>query len=322
MPGEVLPAGEVRGLMADKTTAPSSVREHLRGRLQSEEMMAQPARVINMDDHRTASPQLEDGFLRIANELFDAILRFRFTLKQQSVLLAIVRKTYGYGKKADDMSASQIGDLCGMPRNHVTETLNELQRMNVITKSAGSYGCVIGINKRHSEWVKEDRKKPATSPESGLVPNQDTSPESGLELVPNQDRSIVPNRDTQKTTFQKTTSKDKHTADGAEKPAPSVPAEFAEFWSAYPKREGSNSKADALKAWNARIRAGVKAEDMLAGVKRYAAFCAVKGMAGTQYVKQAASFLGTGAHWAEAWAVQEQKAQPTRIAGLPVGNML
>lgn len=277
-----------------------------------------------MDDHRSDGPQLEDGFVRIANELFDAILRFRFTLKQQSVLLAIVRKTYGYGKKADDMSASQIGDLCGMPRNHVTETLNELQRMNVITKSAGSYGCVIGINKRHSEWVKDDRKKPSTSPESGLVPNQDTSPESGLVLVPNQDRSVVPNQDTQKTTFQKTTSKDKH--QGADKPAPRVPAEFAEFWLAYPKREGSNSKADALKAWNARIRAGVKAEDMLAGVKRYAAFCAAKGMVGTQYVKQASSFLGTGEHWAAEWAAAVSPASaPARqlpggaISGASIG---
>lgn len=178
--------------------------------------MALTAQVIQMDERRSSGPQLEDGHIRIANELFDAILRFRFTLKQQSVVLAIMRKTYGYGKKADDMSASQIGEACGMSRNHVTETLNELAAMNVITKSAGNYGCVIGINKLYKEWkeVEKSKKNTPASPESGLVPNQDTSPESGLEVVPNRDRSIVPNRDTQKTTFQKTTSKEK-----ARKPA-------------------------------------------------------------------------------------------------------
>lgn len=99
--------------------------------------MSAVAKVISMEERRQGAPQLENGFVRIANELFDSILRFRFTLKQQSVLLAVVRKTYGYGKKSDDVSASQIGELCGMSRNHVTETLNELVAMNVITKAPG-----------------------------------------------------------------------------------------------------------------------------------------------------------------------------------------
>src|SRR3546814_10601235 len=37
-------------------------------------------------------------------------------------------------------------------------------------------------------------------------------------------------------------------------------AEFESFWAEYPKREGSNSKKTAFKAWNARLRSGVKAE--------------------------------------------------------------
>lgn len=207
-------------------------------------------KVIRMDEHRKASPQLEDGYIRIANELFDAILRFRFTLKQQSVLLAIARKTYGYGKKADDVSAAQIGELCGMSRNHVTETLNELASMNVINKTPGKYGCVIGINKRHTGWKKPEKatQSASTSPDSGLVPNRDTtSPESGLALVPNQDRSVVPNRDTQKTTFQKTTSKDnlKRIAQSADRAAsPDVEAAFADFWETFGyKKDTAKAKA-------------------------------------------------------------------------------
>ncbi|WP_374993057.1 replication protein, partial [Burkholderia multivorans] len=50
------------------------------------------------------SPQIEDGYTRIANELYEAILGFGFTQRQLLVLLTVLRKTYGYGKKEDDMS--------------------------------------------------------------------------------------------------------------------------------------------------------------------------------------------------------------------------
>lgn len=236
-------------------------------------MSAAVARVISMDEHRRATPQLEDGHIRIANELFDAILKFPFTLKQQSVVLAILRKTYGYSKKVDDVSASQIGDLCGISRNHVTEALNELAEMKVITKARGNYGSLVGINKLYGEWVhleKPQAKK--RSPESGLVPNKDaTSPESGLVLVPNQDRSIVPNQDTQQTTFQQTTSttNPKRIAQSADCAA-STAAEsaFADFWQTFGNKKG---KADAKAAFLREYAKAGGSADWLAAVMRGAA---------------------------------------------------
>jgi phage replication O-like protein O len=236
--------------------------------------MALRAKVIHMDEHRPSGPKLEDGYIRIANELFDAILRFRFTLKQQSVVLAVARKTYGYGKKADDVSAAQIGELCGMSRNHVTETLNELAAMNVISKTPGEYGCVIGINKRYGGWKKPEKVKKAafTSPGSGLVPNRDApSPESGLLLVPNRDGSIVPIRDTQKTTFQKTTPKDnsKRIAQSADRAAsPTADAAFADFWEAFAHKKG---KANAKEAFAREFAKAGHAADWLQTVMAAAA---------------------------------------------------
>lgn len=101
-----------------------------------------------------AGPQLEDGYTRIANELLEAILIFGFTNREAHVLLTIIRKTYGYGKKEDDISASQIGDMCGLARPHVTATLNSLALRNVITKRSGRFGSVIGIQKNHRKWVR------------------------------------------------------------------------------------------------------------------------------------------------------------------------
>ena len=98
-------------------------------------------------------PQVEDGFTRIANELLEAILLGKFTLQQHRVLLAVIRKTYGYNKKIDDISASQIGAVSGMSRENVTRTLMQLQKMNVITKKDGQYGSIIGIQKNYGKWL-------------------------------------------------------------------------------------------------------------------------------------------------------------------------
>lgn len=70
---------------------------------------------------------------------------------------------------------------------------------------------------------------------------------------------------------------------------------FEEAWKLYPKRP-NQSKADALKAWSARIKAGVTAERMLDGVKRYAAFCTASKTE-PQFIKQAATFFGPGLHF-------------------------
>jgi phage replication O-like protein O len=169
-------------------------------------------------------PQTENGFTRISNELLEAILGSKFTERQIKVIFSIIRKTYGFGKKTDDMSASQIGIVCNMNRNHVTECLNKLSLMRVITKTPGKYGCFIGLNKHYKTWD-------LGSPKSGLVPNQD-SPKEGLLLVPSRDFASPKSGHT-KENLQKKTSKEN--------------GEFEIFWKSYPKKV---AKQDALKAWN------------------------------------------------------------------------
>ena len=82
--------------------------------------------------------------------------------------------------------------------------------------------------------------------------------------------------------------------------------EFEEAWSAYPKREGSNNKRKAYSAWNARLREGVAPEEMLAGVKRYAAYCDAKDITGTQWVMQAQRFFGKDREFENDWSVAQQ----------------
>ncbi|MGS4680553.1 helix-turn-helix domain-containing protein [Enterobacter soli] len=95
--------------------------------------------------------------------------------------------------------------------------------------------------------------------------------------------------------------------------------EFEQAWQAYPKRAGGNSKAAAWKAWKARIKDGVTGEAMLAGVTRYAGYVRATGNAGTQYVKQAATFFGPDRHFEELWQAPSGPANG-RSGGLPVSG--
>ncbi len=89
---------------------------------------------------------------------------------------------------------------------------------------------------------------------------------------------------------------------------------FEAAWSAYPKREGANPKNKAHSAWKARLKDGVTAEVMLAGVARYAAYCQAKGSVGTEYVMQAQRFFGKGREFENPWTVAAAKS--SRHTGL------
>jgi len=123
----------------------------------------------------SVSPQTEDGFTMIANELMEHVLGFRFSHRELAIIFTIFRKTYGYGKKEDDISASQIGEMCGIQRQHVTTTLNILFQKNVIFKKPGRYGCVIGIQKNYSLWITSDGLLSSLcSPKAGQVSHNRT----------------------------------------------------------------------------------------------------------------------------------------------------
>lgn len=67
--------------------------------------------------------------------------------------------------------------------------------------------------------------------------------------------------------------------------------DFQAFKAAYPKRLGSNPWPDAIKAWNKQRKDGHTAKEIIDGTLSYNAFCKATGKTGTEYVKQARTFL-------------------------------
>jgi phage replication O-like protein O len=90
----------------------------------------------------------DDGYTRLANELYEELIGANLTRNQAKVAHAICRKTYGFNKKIDRISDSQLSQLTRLPRQKVNKAKNELITMKVIVK----VGMMIGPNKSLSEW--------------------------------------------------------------------------------------------------------------------------------------------------------------------------
>jgi len=96
-------------------------------------------------------PQVEDGYTRIANELLEAVTNSHtcpVTLRQLRVVLAVIRKTYGFNKKTDRISDGQIAAASGLTRQNVNAAKRELIAMSVLFLE----GNQVGVNKHHQEW--------------------------------------------------------------------------------------------------------------------------------------------------------------------------
>lgn len=88
--------------------------------------------------------------------------------------------------------------------------------------------------------------------------------------------------------------------------------EFEAAWREYPSRPG-HSKAEAYRAWKARLADGAAAAELLDGVKRYAAYCAACRTE-VRYVKHAATFFGPDRHYLSDWTPPHDAGRP------PVAN--
>ena len=73
-----------------------------------------------------ANPQLEDGYTRIANSLYEALYRTDLTGTEFRVVAFVIRQTFGYGRKSKELSATYIATGIGIPIRSVKRALSHL----------------------------------------------------------------------------------------------------------------------------------------------------------------------------------------------------
>lgn len=105
---------------------------------------------LEVVEHRVADT--EDGFMRVANELTDSLLMADLTARQLKVMLAIMRKTYGFNKPMDRLTNTQIAAMTGIHHTHICAAKRQLIERKFLIAD----GVRIGVNKVTSEWISQD----------------------------------------------------------------------------------------------------------------------------------------------------------------------
>lgn len=110
------------------------------------------------------SPQKENGYTPIANEIMDALCRTRISGEERQVLDVIFRKTYGWNKKNDRISLSQFAELTGLPKRSIIRGINKLQDKNIISvvKNVNKPAHLYEFNKHYKQWGPFTKKTPFT----------------------------------------------------------------------------------------------------------------------------------------------------------------
>lgn len=94
------------------------------------------------------TPQIEDGYTRIANELLEALAATKISGSELRMMLAIIRLTYGYNTSEARITANQLSNILGVLPQHIFRTLKDLENGNFIFRNNGN----IRINKHYKEW--------------------------------------------------------------------------------------------------------------------------------------------------------------------------
>ena len=97
-----------------------------------------------------AKPDTEKGFIKIANELWDEIIRRDFTKRQRSIIDFIWRLSYGTQKKYAVIPQLKHFELAGIGKTHIKKELKHLEAARVLNwdQTLNRYQ----INTDHEKW--------------------------------------------------------------------------------------------------------------------------------------------------------------------------
>lgn len=102
-----------------------------------------------------SSPQIENGFTKIANEILEVVARTKLSPTQHSIILVVWRSTYGFNKKEHNLSLSYINDATGRDKRNIQRELKRLEDRKIIKQVIVGNQRMISFNKNHNEWIGE-----------------------------------------------------------------------------------------------------------------------------------------------------------------------
>lgn len=101
-----------------------------------------------------ASPQIENGHIKLANDFFRALCKTRIPGQARQVLDFIISKTWGWNKKEDMIPLSQFVVGTGLQKYDVIDARNKLVGMNIIivAQKGNEETLTYSIQKDFDKW--------------------------------------------------------------------------------------------------------------------------------------------------------------------------
>lgn len=270
--------------------------------------MAQVSELDQYRERRSAKgesmgPQVENGHVKIANDLYESVMAAPFTLREMRVVMAVIRLTYGWNRKQARVTGGLLTKLTGLPDSIASKVLSSLIAKNVVVRHGGSRSP-ISINKHADQWRLKAPKNTPPKPKSKCA-------ESEQNALSESEQNALPSKDRKDINPKTHVASDATSAPKPKAKTQTYPEAFEACWKAYPKRHRPDDKKPAFRAWKARVREGVTEDVLALATRRYAQQCESDGSAGTRFVKLAATFYGPDEHWRPF----AENAQPTSQSG-------
>lgn len=99
------------------------------------------------------TPQTENGYTRIANELLEAIISSGLSGREMEIVFCVIRMTYGFHKKEDWISYSTFEKMTGQTRSTVWRSLEKLVAWRILVASKQPGKTFYRLNKDYSQWA-------------------------------------------------------------------------------------------------------------------------------------------------------------------------
>lgn len=135
-----------------------------------------------------ASPQKENGFTPIANEILEALAKINLSPYETRVLLIILRLSYGYKKKDFYATERELAEYTNISQPHIHRTLKKLCEKKIIRieKGKNQYEkSKIIFEKDYEKWVTADTN-------SGISKKKLVIPKQVSVLIPKQVSADIP----------------------------------------------------------------------------------------------------------------------------------
>lgn len=261
-----------------------------------------------------ADVQLENGYVRIENNLFKAIYSSDLSKNELCVVLCIIRHTYGYNKKTHQLSLRFIAEDTGLKYPRISEAISRLQGKNIVIveNQGGNNPRLLSIQKDYAKWETSVTEN-VTRKQKKCYEKRNTSVTENVTLSVTEnvtkERQIYKDKYKDNILYSSSASDDGEFAgvlsvehdDCREAvmtknqhdnnlPQPDLDAEFEELWQLYPRKVGrKDAKAKYVKA-RTRKKSPATFEQVKYGIECYAEQIRMSGTE-LRYVKHGSAWF-------------------------------